>query len=119
MLSSLKLTPLQLLIGRAVSGVFPRCVCKCGVCCRQTSSRCQRCQQDFISSLPQALQFNSHFGWDIPDETPHTWTELGKCVRVTGGAGTAVLFDGARTVHRGGLVQLGTRAALQIVLSYS
>jgi len=34
---------------------------------------------------------------------------------MTGPAGTFIVFDGARLLHRGGLIELGERIALQVV----
>jgi len=36
-------------------------------------------------------------------------------VTVTGGPGIALVFDGGRVIHRGGLIQRGRRVVLQIV----
>jgi FkbM family methyltransferase len=45
-------------------------------------------------------------------------TELASCETVfTGPKGTFVAFDGARLLHRGGLVATGSRVALQVVFS--
>lgn len=67
--------------------------------------------------LPPRLRFNSHFGWDIaPDsDAEQTLGEREQCM--TGPAGTFMAFDGARLLHRGGLVQSGERVALQVVFS--
>jgi hypothetical protein len=67
--------------------------------------------------LPASIRFNSHFGWDIcPDSEAEQ--ALGACERVmTGDAGTYIVFDGARLLHRGGMVRQGERVALQVVFS--
>lgn len=67
--------------------------------------------------LPPALRFNSHFGWDVhPDSDLER--ELVRSEQVmTGSAGTHIVFDGARLLHRGGLVQRDERVALQVLFS--
>lgn len=65
--------------------------------------------------LPEELRFNSHFGWDI---FPGSEAEsLMKAVekKMTGPAGTYLVFDGSKLLHRGGLVNQGERIALQVV----
>lgn len=67
--------------------------------------------------LPKEMRFNSHFGWDVMPESP-----LEKClvedeIKVIGGAGTFIVFDGSRLLHRGGLIESGERIALQVIFS--
>lgn len=65
-------------------------------------------------SLPQELQYNSHFGWDIIPGSSLEEELINKEIICTGQAGEYIVFDGARLVHRGGLVQVGERLALQV-----
>ena len=67
--------------------------------------------------LPAELRFNSHMGWDVmPDSLLEQ--EMLKCERkMVGPAGTFVAFDGARLLHRGGLMEQGERVALQVIFS--
>lgn len=67
--------------------------------------------------LPSALRFNSHVGWDV---CPGSELErsLEQCEKkMVGAPGTFIVFDGARLLHRGGMVQDGERIALQVILS--
>ena len=67
--------------------------------------------------LPQAMRFNSHLGWDVCPGSALEQTLVQSETRMTGPAGTFVVFDGARLLHRGGMVQTGERIALQVVFS--
>jgi hypothetical protein len=66
--------------------------------------------------LPTELRFNSHFGWDVmPGSSIEQ--ELVKLEKtMIGEAGTCIVFDGARLLHRGGLVRSGERIAMQVIL---
>ena len=66
-------------------------------------------------ALPDALRFNSHFGWDILPSTEIEAQVSGREVVMTGPPGTAIIFDGARLLHRGGLIDSGERIALQVI----
>lgn len=67
--------------------------------------------------LPESLRFNSHLGWDVlpGSELENQLAENER--KMTGPAGTFIAFDGARLLHRGGLMQQGKRVALQVVFS--
>jgi hypothetical protein len=67
--------------------------------------------------LPDQLLFYSHFGWDVlPDsEVERAMTDRAR--QMIGPAGTYVVFDGSRLVHRGGLIRQGERIALQVIFS--
>jgi hypothetical protein len=73
-----------------------------------------RFRQHFMA-LPAQLRFNSHFGWDLHPSAQITQEMVSREVLMTGAPGTYVVFDGARLVHRGGLIQEGERVALQVV----
>lgn len=65
--------------------------------------------------LPESLRFNSHFGWDILAGS-ELESQLAECEEVLlGPAGTFVVFDGSRLLHRGGLIEIGERIVLQVV----
>lgn len=67
--------------------------------------------------LPDELRFNSHFGWDVlPDGDVEQFLTPREC-KMLGPAGTYVVFDGARLLHRGGLIQSGERIALQVIFA--
>jgi hypothetical protein len=71
-------------------------------------------RQHFMA-LPAHLRFNSHFGWDLHPSAQITQELVSREVLMTGAPGTYVVFDGARLLHRGGLIQEGERVALQVV----
>lgn len=67
--------------------------------------------------LPDEIRFNSHFGWDVMPDTDAETIMRNQEQKLTGPAGTFVVFDGARLLHRGGLVNHGERIALQVVFN--
>jgi hypothetical protein len=66
-------------------------------------------------ALPQALRFNSHFGWDVSPSSEIESQLTQREIVMTGPPGTTIVFDGARLLHRGGLVASGERIALQVI----
>ncbi len=66
-------------------------------------------------ALPDALRFNAHFGWDVLPSSEIEAQVTGREVVMTGPPGTAIVFDGARLLHRGGLIDSGERIALQVI----
>ena len=75
---------------------------------------CEKFQNHF-SFLPSELRFNSHFGWDIQSESALEGDMIQDENFITGKKGTCIIFDGARILHRGGLIQDGERIVLQIM----
>jgi len=76
----------------------------------------ERFRQHFMR-LPEQIRFNSHLGWDIYPESDAE-RSLAEAEKVmTGRAGTYIIFDGARLLHRGGMLQQGERIALQVIFS--
>lgn len=74
--------------------------------------------QNFINhfmKLPKELRFNSHFGWDLIKHSDLEEQMVRIERKLIGEAGTFIAFDGAKLVHRGGLVQAGERIALQVI----
>jgi hypothetical protein len=69
----------------------------------------------FFGMLPARLRLNSHFGFDVLDDTDLASRLQSQEVRMLGAAGHAIVMDGSRIVHRGGLVRRGRRFALQVV----
>ena len=63
-------------------------------------------RQDMLS-LPLALRGSTHFGDDILDGSDLSESLLAAEKRFIAPAGTIVIFDGSRGIHRGGLVQPG------------
>jgi hypothetical protein len=116
---NLELNPLQEIVGRVVGVVGNRATSPLhqhyGKSYHQ-SINSQRFREHFMK-LPESIRFNSHLGWDVMPggalETRLADTET----RMIGPAGTCVVFDGARLLHRGGLVRSGERLALQVIFS--
>ena len=67
--------------------------------------------------LPEEIRFNSHFGWDIMPGSEAESLMVKSEKKMTGPAGTFIVFDGARLLHRGGLVDKGERVALQVIFN--
>jgi hypothetical protein len=67
--------------------------------------------------LPVSMRFNSHFGWDIFPDSEAEKSLVEREQFMIGPAGTFMVFDGAKLLHRGGLMQHGERIALQVVFS--
>lgn len=65
--------------------------------------------------LPETLRFNSHFGWDILAGSEFESQIAEREEVLLGPAGTFVVFDGSRLLHRGGLIEAGERIVLQVV----
>jgi hypothetical protein len=65
--------------------------------------------------LPARLQRNSHFGFDVVDDSELARHLAAEARTMLGPAGSAVVFDGSRLCHRGGLVRRGRRRALQVI----
>lgn len=69
--------------------------------------------------LPASIRFNSHFGWDIVPGSAGEDFILSRQTEVIGPAGTTLVFDGGRLLHRGGLIQSGERIVLQVIFERS
>jgi hypothetical protein len=109
-------SPLQQLIGRVVGNVGASPISPLYGMFRQVGpNRLTEVYREMFMRLPAELRHNSHFGWDVPSDGLFSHWVLEKCLRVTGPAGTYVVFDGARTLHRGGLATEGNRLVLQVV----
>lgn len=67
--------------------------------------------------LPECLRFNSHMGWDVLPGSELESHLIANEHKMIGPAGTFIAFDGARLLHRGGLIQAGERVALQVIFS--
>lgn len=110
-------SPLQLLLGRIIGSVG-----------RHSDSTlysfyqhhyhkafgCPKYRKHFMS-LPEQLQYNSHFGWDVVPNSSLEKDLIAQEVVHCGKAGFYTVFDGSSLVHRGGLVRSGERVALQVL----
>ena len=113
------LTPLQELIGRIVGNVGNNPASPLNAYYGKQyhqSINSENFRRHFMR-LPESLRFNSHMGWDIfPGcELEAQLVALEK--KMIGPAGTFIVFDGARLLHRGGLMEQGERVALQVIFS--
>jgi len=68
--------------------------------------------------LPNTLRFNSHFGWDVKPGSALENFLVTNETKVLGPAGTTFVFDGARLLHRGGLIEEGERIVLQVIFGH-
>jgi hypothetical protein len=116
---AIHLNPLQEMIGRVLGTVGNRADSPLkDYYAKQyhQSMNSERFRRHFMR-LPEPLRFNSHMGWDVAPGS-ELEANLTDCEhRMTGPAGTFIVFDGARLLHRGGLVQQGERVALQVIFS--
>jgi hypothetical protein len=67
--------------------------------------------------LPECLRFNSHMGWDVLPGSELEAQLADSESKMLGPPGSFIAFDGARLLHRGGLMQEGERVALQVIFS--
>jgi hypothetical protein len=116
---SLSLNPLQELVGRVVGNVGNAADSPLRAYYAKQyhqSMTSERFRRHFMK-LPADMRFNSHFGWEI---LPESAAENSLCAReqfMVGEGGTYIVFDGARLLHRGGMLERGERIALQVVFS--
>jgi hypothetical protein len=68
--------------------------------------------------LPSSMRFNSHFGWDVKPKSQLESFLVDKERKLLGPAGTTLVFDGARLLHRGGLIEEGERIVLQVIFGH-
>ena len=112
----LSLNALQELIGRVISAVGSGEQCKLNDYYAKKyhqSMSSERFRQHFMK-LPAELRFNSHFGWDVIADSDIERSLLKKEKKMSG-RGTFIVFDGAKLLHRGGLLEEGKRVVLQVV----
>lgn len=116
---AMQLNPLQELIGRVIGvvGTRPDSPLKQHYSKQYHQSMNSENFRRHFMRLPEALRFNSHLGWDVLPGS-EAEVQLAKVERkMTGPAGTFIAFDGARLLHRGGLMEAGERVALQVIFS--
>ena len=65
--------------------------------------------------LPSSLRFYSHFGWYVEPESKLENLMVKNEIKMMGNKGKYIVFDGAKLLHRGGLIENENRIALQIV----
>lgn len=70
----------------------------------------------FTNKLPEELNVNSHYGFDLPDDTSASAAILNDETTFCGHSGTCIVFDGYNLLHRGGLCRDIPRIALQVML---
>lgn len=111
------LNPLQEIIGKAVCSVGTRFDSPLKDYYSKSyhqSVNSEKFRRHFMR-LPEHLRFNSHMGWDVLPGSELENKLSNSEVKMTGPAGTFIIFDGARLLHRGGLMDMGERIALQVV----
>jgi hypothetical protein len=113
----LGLTPLQALVGRVIGNVGsqPDSPLHAYYAKRYHQSVNSDNFRRHFMRLPPALRFNSHLGWDVMPGSAAEQTLAARERHMVGAAGTFIVFDGARLLHRGGMPQAGERVALQVV----
>lgn len=118
-MEALGLHPLQELVGRVVGNVGNTpgtpLYAHYGKSYHQSMSS-EPFRRHFMR-LPPALRFNSHLGWDVCPGSALEQALSGAEHKMVGAPGTFIVFDGARLLHRGGMVRSGERIALQVIFS--
>ena len=116
---AVQLNPLQEMIGRVVGivGSSADSPLKAYYAKQYHQSvNSERFRRHFMR-LPASLRFNSHMGWDVTPGSELETSLANNEHTMTGVDGTFIVFDGARLLHRGGLMQQGERVALQVIFS--
>ncbi len=116
---AMQLNPLQEMIGRVVGtvGGSPDSPLKDYYAKQYHQSVNSEKFRRHLMRLPESLRFNSHMGWDVlPGSELERQLADGER-KMIGPAGTFIAFDGARLLHRGGLMEQGERVALQVIFS--
>jgi hypothetical protein len=116
---AMQLNPLQEMIGRVVGtvGTRPDSPLKDYYAKQYHQSVNSENFRRHFMRLPECLRFNSHMGWDVAPGSELESSLASSERKMTGPAGTFIAFDGARLLHRGGLMQEGERLALQVIFS--
>lgn len=116
---AMQLNPLQEIIGRVIGtvGNRPDSPLKDYYAKQYHQSVNSKNFRKHFMRLPECLRFNSHMGWDVAPGSELESTLSTSEQKMTGPAGTFIAFDGARLLHRGGLMQKGERLALQVIFS--
>jgi hypothetical protein len=111
--------PLQALVGRVLANVGngAQSPLREYYAKQYHQSMSSRQFREHFMRLPASIRFNSHFGWDVAPDSEVEQTLAVAERTVIGAAGTFLVFDGARLLHRGGLVRQGERITLQVVFS--
>ena len=116
---AMQLNPLQEMIGRVVGTVStrPDSPLKDYYAMQYHQSVNSENFRRHFMRLPECLRFNSHMGWDVLPGSELEEQLVGSERKMIGPAGTFIAFDGARLLHRGGLMEDGERVALQVIFS--
>lgn len=116
---AMQLNPLQELIGRVVGtvGTHPDSPLKDYYAKQYHQSVNSENFRRHFMRLPECLRFNSHMGWDVAPGSELENRLVAAERKMTGPAGTFIVFDGACLLHRGGLMEQGERVALQVIFS--
>jgi hypothetical protein len=115
--SSLKLNFLQDIIGRIVENVGSSPNSDLNKLYNNNVEQKFQCKifKSHFLKLPLSLRFYSHFGWYVEPESKLEDEMVNSETKILGKKGKLVVFDGAKVLHRGGLIEDGNRLALQIV----
>jgi hypothetical protein len=113
---SLKLNFLQDIVGRVIDTVGRKGSLLFHVYNQNVEQKLE-CDvfKSHLSKLPNELKFYSHFGWYVEPDSDIENQMINDEIKLTGTKGTFVVFDGAKVIHRGGLLKKGERIVLQIV----
>lgn len=117
----LNINSLQELIGRVVCnvGVRPNSKLKAYYQAEYHQPMSAEKFRRHFMRLPRLLRFHSHFGWDINSGSAEEEFLVANERYMLGDEGTFIVFDGAKLLHRGGMVTEGERIALQVMFTPS
>ena len=65
--------------------------------------------------LPPKIRMNSHFGWDVLKGGKIDTEMAASEVLMLGAPGKTIVFDGAKLLHRGGLIEQNQRLVMQVI----
>lgn len=116
---ALSLNPLQALVGRTlhIVGSDPNSPLGMLYAKQYHQSMSSEPFRRHFMRLPPEIRFNGHVGWDVMPGSSAEQFLVDREHVMTGPAGTYIVFDGARLLHRGGMLSQGERIALQIIFS--
>ena len=115
--SDLKLNFLQDIIGRVIDQVGSKSNSELNKLYNNNVEQKFQCEifKSHFLKLPLDLRFYSHFGWYVEPESELENIMVENEIKILGNKGKLVVFDGAKVLHRGGLIENGNRLALQVV----
>ena len=113
----LKISNLQSIVGRVIGNIARTKKSKIYHLFNHKYHQTFGCPEfiNFFNMLPSELKFSSHIGWDIIPGSELESRIIKEEKILTGLKGKALIFDGSELLHRGGMVEKGSRVVLQVI----